>query len=302
MKTTQTINAKPFTHAFSIFGRLIFPFAFSLLGIALTSYVPPAHSHDSVQANAQSQADNGSRPLAPTSASTSYTYTSFLPLVSRPHGTIYGRVFEQGAPVAGISVTLEFCYDYLPFPKGPPGGYCEFQFFDTTTNQDGEYGFLDMPTLVVTSEFSLTQTYQVHWTNYTNNPNRLAYWDTRVLDSYALGDISNLGDFDISNVALLSPKSDTIVSFPAIFSWRTRADVTQDSYGLCVFGGFSDYPGPSMDMVGCNQPLGYVDSYVIQSPFEGIDYGYGYWWWVEVFDQSGGIGGSYSNAITFAPP
>lgn len=261
--------------------------------LLLTSTVMHA-SDDSSHENKMAAFDVSSRRLAPTSP-----YTANLPLVLKLPGSIYGHVSENGTPVSGITVTLHFCELYQFAPD--TSIYCQDgHSFDTTTNDNGLYEFVDMPTLVITGVAELSQTYRVAWENEEANPNRLSRWQSRVLNSYIQGDRVNLSNFDIGSVDLISPISGTVTLFPVTFQWPPRASSPSDSYALCLFGGLTPPPPMNPDRVGCEQELGYVDSFTLLTPFLGIDYGYSYHWRVQVFDQDGGFGESYQiNTIWF---
>lgn len=228
------------------------------------------------------------------------SYTYYLPLVFRPYGTIYGQIFENGWPAPNISVTLYFCDQHFYSPKGDI--YCGSQYFYTVTDQEGRYEFKSMPTLTLTHPIPLTQTYLVFWINSDNNPARLAQWQTRILDSYTFGDVVNIGNFDIGNVRLTSPFSGTVVGFPTTFRWLRRGFSASDSYNPCIFGGFFVHPVLPPDVIGCGQPLGYVDHFTLPSPFAGIDYDFYYTWRVQISSPDGGKGETHENVFRFARP
>lgn len=231
-------------------------------------------------------------------------YSTFLPIIFNPPGRLYGYITEYGTPAANITVTLEFCklYRYAPQPQFPP--YCaEKDIYYAATNSDGTYQFINMPTLVVTGEVGMTQTYRVEWSNSKGISNRLSGWKSRLVDSYAFGDQVNVGSFDIGNVTLIQPAPGaTIASFPVTFTWLHRPGVSLDNYDFCLWGGMEVYPVLLYDSIGCGQPIGNKVSFEISSPFNGIDYGEDYWWHIGVFDATGGHGISHQNHIQFTSP
>jgi hypothetical protein len=130
-----------------------------------------------------------------------------------------------------------------------------------------------------------------------STPGRLASWSSRTITSYTQGDIVNLGNFDIGGIALLTPTSGATVHFPVTFQWTPRRNVPADQYNVCVAGGmFIPKLNPG-DLI-CLGPSGYTNQVIMDKPFDGIDYGYGYQWYVEVPDDTGGTG--YSSSIPFS--
>lgn len=268
------------------------------------------------------QRSGGRGELSAASLRRTLSPTAYLPLVFRPHGTLYGKVSENGVPIAGITVTLVYCKVYELNPIS--GIQCsDAQALNTTTDEGGMYRFFDMPTLIITGTVPMSQTYQVQWANSDNNPNRLRSWATRELSSYTLGDVVNIGDFDLGGVSLIAPQPNAVVSFPVTFRWTRRANVPSDSYSPCIWGGIASrdstsldrfrsnvggpssgaavgpQPPPPPDIIWCGKPLGYVDSFVVAA-FAGVDYGYYYQWMVQVYDQAGGSGETDSVFFQFS--
>jgi hypothetical protein len=229
-------------------------------------------------------------------------YTSYLPIVTRSHGRLYGQVFANGVPTPGISVTLSYCKEHVVV--GPNAILvCNDELYSSITNINGMYEFVDVPTLI-TDSLGLTQTYQVEWINSDSDPNRLDWWHSRTISSYTSGEVVNIGNFDMAAVTLIAPAAWMTVTFPVDFRWRPRLGAPSDSYGVCIYGGFIVEPVLPADEVGCNQPLGPTDHFVLQMPFSGIDYGFPYWWYVQVFDPTGGVGESpvHWSGFWFASP
>jgi uncharacterized repeat protein (TIGR01451 family) len=230
-----------------------------------------------------------------------YTY---MPLVLQQVGMgppegLHGWVYENGQPAEGITVTLNFCKDYRIAPGRPWNLICwDLESFIATTSSRGMYQFLDMPSTSLTR----TQWYQVLWENQ-GDPDRLAYWKTRRIDSYTSGTSVNIGNFDVMDIDLVSPVSGTVTGFPLTFEWGFRDEPLADSYGLCLYGGFQPPPPMSWDIVGCDERLGYVNAHIFEDPFMGVDYGYDYYWYVEVWDSTRGKGASYQrNRVVFSAP
>ena len=279
----------------------------------------------------------GQNRLVVSPLSTTFSETIYLPLVSRPPGELYGQVLEHGMPITSpTTVILDYCtlYDFLPVAQGI---VCtKAQTLQTTTDESGWYRFVNLPTLVVTGPLSITQSYQVYWGNDDQSPNRLGSWSTRKLSSYTSGDVIDLGNFDVSDVRLISPQASLTVSVPITFRWARRVNTPSDSYSPCIWGwpGNTSQPLTSTLQIllrsnsqfghvpflpqipppptylwcsppdGSDQPLGYVDHFILSS-VGNVNcravggYG-GCFWGVNVYDQYGGYGYSreYFNFYT----
>lgn len=236
-----------------------------------------------------------SMPLTDTGA-----YTLYLPLITRPPGMLYGTVTEYGVPAANVGIGLRRCLAWSIAPGGEH--YCTtWDTYSTSTDHNGWYAFIDPPTLVITPGDSDNQIYEASWYNYPAVPNRLDRWDSRVIDSYTEGDFVNLGTFDIGGITLLTPTAGSDVHFPVTFQWIPRHNVPHDAYIICVSGGLFIPKFNPYDLV-CPGPYGYTDQFIMNTPFDGIDYGEGYSWYVTVPDDTGGVGYSSSIPFTFAPP
>jgi hypothetical protein len=156
-----------------------------------------------------------------------------------------------------------------------------------------------MPTLVNAGPYMVPQTYHVFWENANNDPNRLSSWRTRILDSYTAGDWVNIGNFDIGGITLLSPPNGSLVPFPVEFQWRRRASAPSDSYSPCIWARLdsnaSNMPLIPPVVVRCNEPLGYVDSFVLEyASFQTEHY-----WIVQVYGPTGGKGETHRHTVTF---
>ena len=234
-------------------------------------------------------------PLSDTQA-----YTLYLPFVMKPPGMLYGTVTEFGLPAANVGIGLKRCLTWGTAPGGER--FCAtWDTYSTTTDHNGWYAFIDPPTLVISPGQVYSQTYLASWHNYPSVPNRLDYWESRVIDSYTEGDIVNLGNFDIGAITLLTPPAGSDVHFPVTFQWIPRHNVPTDNYNVCVFGGMIIPKYDPGDFV-CLGPFAYTNQVTMADPFIGIDYGYGYNWYVSVPDETGGVGYSRNVPFTFASP
>jgi hypothetical protein len=61
------------------------------------------------------------------------------------------------------------------------------------------------------------QRYYVRYRNYADTPGRLWVWGTRDLTSYAAGSAVEIGNFDIADIALVSPPAGATVALPYTF-------------------------------------------------------------------------------------
>ena len=236
-----------------------------------------------------------STPLSETLAS-----SLFLPIVVRPPGMLYGIITEYGLPAADVNISLVRCLTWSVSPGGQ--WYCgTSETYGATTDRRGWYAFVDMPTLEISPGEILAQTYQANWTNATSAPGRLARWSSRTIDSYTQGDDVNLGNFDIGGIALLTPTTGSDVHFPVTFQWIPRHNVPTDNYDVCVFGGKIIPKFDPGDYI-CLGPYAYTNQITMSDPFDGVDYGYGYNWYVSAPDDTGGVGYSPSVPFTFASP
>ena len=202
----------------------------------------------------------------------------FLPWIAQPTPGIFGHVTFNGAPAP--SVWLNLCF-YNGSSWSLQAG--------TSTGADGSYAFSAVPGL------SSGQAYYVRFMNQASLANgRLSMWETRLLTNYATREAVYIGDFDLADVPLISPYPGTNVALPATFQWMVRTATPGDSYQFELFdpSGSSDFTTP---------PLGYVNSYGLNSLPTGFATGTDYGWYVWVNSPDGGFGASfYYNPVTFS--
>lgn len=160
----------------------------------------------------------------------------------------------------------------------------------TPTAADGCYSFTGVPSL------GPDQLYYVRYPNAEENPSRLGAWYSYRLTDYVAGSTVPGGDFDIKNVALVSPAPGATVSLPAVFSWLRR-EISNDSYRWILWddaaqtGWITDF-------------LGDVGSLTLNGLPGGAEYGKEYWWQLRVYNLSQddfnyGIS-YYAQAVTFS--
>ncbi len=227
-------------------------------------------------------------------------YTWYFPVILRPPGMLYGSVTENGAPAANVDITLVQCLEWF-FNPGGQFVCTNSASYDAVTDQRGWYAFIDPPTLVSTTIGYPNQTYQAQWINTSGVPTRLSYWTSRVIGTYTQGDFVNLGNFDIGGITLLTPTANSTAHFPVTFQWIPRHNVFTDAYNVCVEGGLVIPKFDPGDFI-CLGPNTYTNQVTLSDPFSGIDYGYGYDWFVQMPDDTGGVGYSAHVPFTFAPP
>lgn len=235
-----------------------------------------------------------------TPVSNTTVYTLYFPIIIRPPGMLYGTVTEFGLPAADVNLTLVRCLTWFT----NPGGNLVCMTWDTyaaTTDHNGWYAFIDPPSLVISPGEVFSQTYHAYLNNAPAAPNHLAGWNSRTIDSYTQGDFVNLGNFDIGGITPLTPTTDSVVHFPVTFQWTPRHNVPTDRYNVCVSGGLFIPKFDPGDFI-CLGPGSYTNQVTLSDPFAGIDYGYDYQWYVEVPDDTGGVGYSSSIPFTFASP
>jgi hypothetical protein len=235
---------------------------------------------------------------APVSDTTVYTW--YFPIIIRPPGMLSGAVTEFGSPATDVTLALERCLTWFT----NPGGNLVCMTWDTysaTTDRNGRYAFIDPPTLGISPGEVFSQTYRAYWNNWPTVPNRLVSWSSRTIDNYTQGDFVNLGNFDIGDITPLTPTANAAVHFPVTFRWIPRRNVPTDNYNVCVSGGLIIPKFDPGDFI-CLGPGGYAAQVTMTDPFAGIDYGYDYQWYVEMPDDSGGVGYSANVPFTFSPP
>lgn len=205
-------------------------------------------------------------------------HPSFLPLISRPQPGISGHVNENGLPAAGVSLELLFY-----------NGFSWSTYATQTTDAGGNFKFTNVPAL------NPGQSYDVRYSNTSDTSGRLWVWWTRELTSYSPGDAVEIGDFDIADIALLSPVDGATVSLPYSFRWTPRPATPSDQYEFNLYD--FDESGPYFFT---DPPLGYVGSYTLGSLPEGFASGVPYGWEVWVYSPDGGSGISYElRLVTF---
>ena len=195
---------------------------------------------------------------------------AFLPLVvmgdaSEVERGIYGRVTEKGNPVSGVPLDLRLY-----------NGSSYSTVASTTTGADGRYLFAGVPSL------GSGQRYFVQYVNRSVAPGRLWSWNTWSITSYTAGSNLDAGDFDVADIALVSPADGATVSLPQTFHWTRRPATPTDDYEFDLFDGEWWW----------TDPLGYAGDYTLNGLPSGFEPGTQYWWQVCVYGEHG-YGWSY---------
>jgi len=195
----------------------------------------------------------------------------FLPLISKPRPGIQGLVTLNGDPIVGVSLELRF-FD----------GSSWSTLAITTTGADGYYTFLNTPGL------DAGQKYYVRYLNDLGTGGRLWVWATRELTSYSAGSAVIIGDFDIADIALVSPTNGATVALPYTFQWTPRPATLLDTYEFDLYD-----PTDGDPYFYTAPPLGYVGSYTLNGLPAGFSSGVQYGWEIWVYSPDGGYGISY---------
>jgi hypothetical protein len=182
---------------------------------------------------------------------------------------IHGRVVNLGAPVADTPLMLRLCQ----------AGSCSTAA-TAITDADGRYRFVGVPGLVA------GQTYYVWWGPNGTDPRYLSNWYGPDITVYLAGMVVSGGEFDVADIALVSPGSGTSVTLPAAFAWQRRG-IVGDSYLWILF----DPENPS-DFYATGQ-LGDVDNYAVAALPAGAMFGKEYVWSAGVCNGAGGCGEAY---------
>ena len=199
----------------------------------------------------------------------------YLPVIKNPVVVpvtqgIQGSVTLNGIPIANILLDLAFY-----------NGASWSAIATTATNAEGIYLFENPPSL------GGGQMYSVIYQNTEATPGRLWIWATQALSSYSAGTSVEMGNFDIAEIALVSPPNGAYIGLPFTFHWAPRLATPTDSYEFNLYDlddGFPYYYSPM---------LGHAGSYTLTGLPGGFVMDYPYVWEIWVYSPNGGIGISY---------
>jgi hypothetical protein len=170
------------------------------------------------------------------------SFTAYLPFMSKfvPEltGTISGQITNQGTPIGGVSVTLFLWYNATTYSR----------FLTTTTQADGSYQFTGVPKLT-------NYYYRVLYENLTQSPAYVFGCAGQPIFNFPAGASAPGGNFEISDITLLSPANGATISPPYVFQWARRV-TTSDDYAIDIEGQSAYWQ---------SSQLGYVEQYTLNS-------------------------------------
>ncbi len=210
----------------------------------------------------------GSQVISTTATVTVDFYHVYLPVAVKTQPGIQGHVSLNGTPASGVPLDLRLF-----------NGSGWSTAITTTTNSEGYYVFENAASL------QEGQAYYVLYLNKEGILGRLWTWGTADLTSYAAGSSANMGEFDIADIALVAPADGATVSLPDTFRWTPRPATPADTYKFRLY----DLVHPATSFI-TDPPLGYVDSYTLNSLPSGFSSGTPYDWEVWVDSPDGGSG------------
>lgn len=203
----------------------------------------------------------------------------YVPIVIQGGRGIHGTVTFNGAPAENILLELRI------------GDGTNWDSAATTTSgSGGNYAFEGVPGLPE------GQRYYVLYKNEGGISSHLWIWGTRQLTSYEEASAVHIGNFDISNIELISPPDGEVINLPHTFRWNPRPASPTDSYEFNLFDWEDDevffYTLPR---------LGYVESYTLDFFPHGFTTGVAYRWEMWVYSPDGGFGISLEDReVTFS--
>lgn len=135
---------------------------------------------------------------------------------------IYGQVTQDGIPQAGISVSLYYC-----------GANCSI-IRSTSTDTNGVYQLTNVVSLPPFFADNHWYYYIGYKNNSPTNNGRLSEWKCNPIYEYSFGENLHACDFNIADVQIHTPSSDTTnpVPMPINFSWSQRRE---NSFYAVVF-------------------------------------------------------------------
>jgi hypothetical protein len=199
-------------------------------------------------------------------------YSVHLPVILRPAIHIGGFVTEGGAPAPAAAIQVR---------RLTQAG--SVLVASTPTDSLGRYNVI-VPALAAG---------QLYWIMFAgSSPSRLLWWSVQpYLDPSLLGPDIDVPTFDIAGITQLAPAFNAVVSRPYNFQWSVRPAAPQDSYTVKFSGSAGFNSGP----------LGYVNSYQLNSLPPGAPYGntIGYYWLVAVSWPDGSSGVQYADSRVY---
>jgi hypothetical protein len=245
-----------------------------LVGLAMSPW-SGVRANDLSSGSATTLAE-GTTVLAHTAGITfTPAYTAYLPSIvnfqPQPLAGIYGRVTYQGAPIDNVEIRLLLWTHYA-------GGWASSSgdTLYTSAQAGGHYQFTTARSL------DSNQKYTVKFQNTANDTRFLASWQSTSVYTYTAGQVLPGGDFEIAEMAYLSPANGANVGLPVTFQWQPRVGASTDTYLLELFK-------PNESLLFRTPRLGYIGSYTLNSLPTGFTTGVQYGWYVWIY----GPGDSY---------
>ncbi len=232
-----------------------------------------------------SQAEISALPLPaalePIIISNNLPLRQYIPLVTycyvNPAG-IYGYVTRAGVRIGNATIFLKL--------RDQTG---EHDYLTSATDSCGYYSFIGVQDINSNSG-------QGYFVEFDNNvppviANTLRQWQTPAIQSYSTGQVFNMGNFDIGDVALGEPNSGTPITLPVTFYWTKRSQAPSDSYIFYIYEYIQGDPNPYR-LKYYTDPLGYVDSYeVLKSQLPGdLVSKKLYYWYLTIIGPMGSTG------------
>jgi hypothetical protein len=208
---------------------------------------------------------------------TDFTDFIYLPLINSNQAPLYGTVTDLGFPVVGT--TLELRYH---------NGTSWSTFDTTTTDSNGDYTFTNLPVLDTGKQ------YYVKWENNDDNSDRLAGWWCYSIEPSTTDPNANRCNFDLENIALLTPDPGETVELPQNFTWQRRM-LTNDDYEFNLLD-----PSDGDPWWWTTPTLGYVGNYTLDSLPSGFFNNVAYGWLMYVYGPDGFGLSYYYRTITFS--
>jgi hypothetical protein len=206
-----------------------------------------------------------------------FTYLPSITYQAPPRG-IYGLVSQDGVPAGGVNINLNL-----------REGSNVTTIMTVATDPNGNYSFLGAPSL------GSGQQYFVYYPNSEDVASRVTFWAGFLINSYTAGDELNGADFDIANINLVTPAPASVVTLPTTFTWNPRPASPGDSYEFNLIDDETQ-----QTYFYTNPPLGYVNSYTLNSLPGNMVYDESYGWTIWAYGPGGSLSAGNFGASYFA--
>lgn len=196
----------------------------------------------------------------------------YLPIILLQRSVISGHVTQNGSPLVGAPVSLQWV---------APGFMHPGTLKRTVTDENGNYQFVNVRS-TMTSTLGQGERYRAAiYGDLT--------WYTPLI-TYTAGTDYSFKPVDTTSITLLDPPADTTITLPYTFTWTVRPDSPTDSYGVNFFWA----PGILGEV-----EVGYNGSAVVPlSILQGNEFPY-MDWFVRIYTENG-FGDTEMKRINFA--